>query len=1194
MGTVDEQHQTGSRGNGTQGTDLQLSNHDFDARWNGVEYFHQDKEKSELIKTYLTPHTEEIAAFYESHPDKKERSDFIMSFFNSTPYEITLSNGVKAGFEAYSDAIRLWRNDGTELREAWEKWFQIERSVFGLMLMEEWTEPQALLLPGVEKQMELIGTAVKNEAPLFLPQSAVDYVLCGGSDFSEGKMRIYRQFAESLSKDENIKFLKNEYGTGGHSDALPGSGFWEGHDSKGIEISDHYSVPPRRVLLKWNYIESRLSALIKSDRYLNPKEKEMYPQWLENRLAQEAEWKKESEIRQLLRDAPEEKETPKEYRYEYNLGDTVYIGADEYTILSLEDPVILSNSQYPLFTEEFSKAVFENRVQENPANNHLKVEVEVERPAVNDEAETEIDESNKPDFLLQYEQVQKENPDSVVLLHTRGFYNAFGKDAEILAKVTNYTAPGKNLYGNVFTPCCQVLDFNLSYATKRLLENNIEAVVMALDKGVIDRYSPPSLDEVQEPSEYDDGHAAVADVLYDDAFYVDRDKEIVSWMYYNPDGNDGKGQFVTNSFHFEVILEAAQKHADFKDFFDYLGTVSQQEFADYGSEFFDGANEYFHEQPDYTECSLETMQALVEEAKEFEKETSANVEISRNSFLDEYNEIKADNPNSIVLYQVGDFFEAFNNDAKTLATSLQLVLTSRAVNDDERVPMVGFPAHRLEAYIDEITKKGFDVAISAIENGERKTYSIVSLSKEKAIKEAPVETAPASPNVEKTLAERLVDFYRDFDFYGFRDTLEIGESEEDAASKLAADLQSPKSIDSIIAQLKNIVEEAETDDKEIAEQLIKELEKEKENLPVIPDSELIGKEVMIDGTKFVIERIDPVFGDVSMRDTSVLYPINRVEKIGLVRELLNQQTAPTYSTEKVAEIPAEESGLPFDVTIQTLRTEEPALTPPVWEEKKEKVTTLHPTVPDSEKHNFRITDDNLGVGGAKEKFRNNMAAINLLHELEFENRLATPEEQETLSKYVGFGGLADAFDESKTNWADEYKELIVTLSPEEYAAARESTLTAFYTPPVVIRAMYEALGNMGFENGNILEPSCGTGNFIGMLPDKMSESKFYGVELDSLTGRIAQQLYQKSGITVQGYEEAALPDSFFDVAVGNVPFGQFKVIDKKYDKHNWLIHDYFFGKTLDKVRPGGVIAFVTSSGTMDKKNPAVRKYIAQR
>ena len=1205
VGADDEQHQSISRGNGTEGTDLQLSNHDFNSRWNGIEYFHQDKEKSELIKTFLAPHTEEIAMFYESHSDKKERSDFIMSFFNSMPYEMTLSNGVKAGFEAYSDAIRLWRNDGTELREAWKKWFQIERSVFGLMLMEEWTEPEALLLPGVEKQMELIGTAVKNEAPLFLPQSAIDYVLCGGSDFSEGKMRIYRQFTESFSKDENIKFLKNEYGTGGHSDALPGSGFWEGHDSKGIEISDHYSVPPRRVLLKWNYIESRLSTLIKADRYLNPKEKEMYPQWLENRLIKEAEWRTESEISKILRDSANEKEIPKEYRYEYNLGDTVYLGADEYTILSLEDPVILSNSKFPLFTEEFSKEVFEKRVKENPANNHLGVEVEVERPAVNNEAETDVDESNKPDFLLKYEQVQKENPDSIVLMHIGGFFYAFGEGAEILAKHTNYTAPGKNIYGNVFTPCCQVLDFNLSYATKCLIENNIEAVVMTLDKGVIDRYPHPSLDEIQEPSEYDDGHAAVADVLYDDAFYVDRDKEMVSWMYYNPDGNGGKGQFVTNNFHFEVILEAAQKHTDFNDFFDFLGTVSQQEIADYGSEFFDSASDYFHEQPDYTECSLETMQALVEEAKDMEKAVLSFVQpetketevlykvlsalkiddidliyedgilVARDSddyiwsgneiykfliddcfvfqddgsvlgidnvLLDEFKKLckenkvefadnrlsplyrnylseKAENLDKLMLYQVGDFFEAFNDDATTLANSLNLVLTSRAVSDNERVPMVGFPNHRLEAYIDEITKKGFDVAVCVLENGERKTYSIVSLSKEKAVKETSVETTPISQKEEKALT--------------------------DSSSEL-------------------------------------------------PDSELIGKEVTIDGTKFVVEKIDPVFGDVSMRDTSVLYPINRVEKIGRIRELIKQQTAPTYSTQKVAEIPAEKSGLPFDVVLQTIRTEEPTLTPPVWEEKKEKVTTLHPTVPDSEKHNFRITDDNLGVGGAKEKFRNNMAAINLLHELEFENRLATPEEQEILSKYVGFGGLADAFDESKANWADEYKELIVTLSPEEYAAARESTLTAFYTPPVVIRAMYEALGNMGFENGNILEPSCGTGNFIGMLPDKMSESKFYGVELDSLTGRIAQQLYQKSGITVQGYEDASLPDSFFDVAVGNVPFGQFKVIDKKYDKHNWLIHDYFFGKSLDKVRPGGVIAFVTSSGTMDKKNPAVRKYIAQR
>ncbi len=276
--------------------------------------------------------------------------------------------------------------------------------------------------------------------------------------------------------------------------------------------------------------------------------------------------------------------------------------------------------------------------------------------------------------------------------------------------------------------------------------------------------------------------------------------------------------------------------------------------------------------------------------------------------------------------------------------------------------------------------------------------------------------------------------------------------------------------------------------------------------------------------------------------------------------------------------------MPFDVVFQTFKLSEP----------KEKTTTLKPDVPESEKHDFKIIDDNLGVGGAKEKFKNNMAAINLLHELQFDDRLATPEEQEILSKYVGFGGLSDAFDESKENWKNEFTELYTTLSPEEYASARESTLTAFYTPPVVIRAMYKALENMGFTNGNILEPSCGVGNFIGLKPDSMKGSKIYGVELDTLTGGIAQQLYQKSNIAVQGYEQTNLPDSFFDVAIGNVPFGQFKVLDKKYDKNNWLIHDYFFGKTLDKVRPGGVIAFITSSGTMDKRNSNVRRYIAQR
>ena len=904
MGSDDEQHSFYGGGNGPSGTDLQLSGHNFDARWNGIEYFYHDKQKNELIRTYLSLHTDEIAAFYESHSDSKERSDFIMSFFNSAPYEMTLSNGVKAGFEAYSDAVRLWCDDGTELREAWERWFQIERSVYGMILLEEWTKPQTLLLPSVDNQLDFLDMKVKNGV-LPLPQAAVDYVLGAGSGFSEGKMRIYRQFTESLSKEDNIRFLKNEYGTGGGSDAIPGTGYWESHNAKGIEISDHYSVPERQTLLKWNYVEKRISELIKIDRYLNAKEKEMYPQWLDKMLLEETERVEVKTNREIL------SLEPKEYRYEYHLGDMVYLGANEYTILSVdEEKVILNDSKFPLFNKEIYRAEFDRKVKENSMNNHLRVEI---RPVQEEAKET----TNK--------------------------------------------------------------------------------------------------------------------LLYQD-----------------------------------------------------------------------------------------------------------------------YAEIKEKNPDNILLYQVGDFFEAMNDDAMTASQALDLTLTSRKIDDNEKIPMCGFPQHRLETYINMLNDRGFDVSVSSLENGERKTVSVISQNKEDPVESKPVgkidylnSDGTVRESIEYTSEYRFVNDIKKENFFG---------------------------------EPMSVYVYSDKDGNSISTDFIKNLANDLKGFEVIPspyleeepiNDELIGREVIIDGDSYIVESFSQKSGDVSMRDTSSIYPINRVEKIGFVREHL----AP--------------------ITKKEIK-EAPVFSPPTWKETKENTSTAFQTVPESEKHNFSITDDNLGIGGSKEKFRNNMAAVNLLHELEFDNRPATPEEQEILSKYVGFGGLADAFDESKEAWSDEYKELIVTLSPDEYAAARGSTLTAFYTPPVVIRAMYDALQNMGFSDGNILEPSCGTGHFIGMLPQSMQNSKFYGVEMDSISGRIAQQLYQKSNIAVQGYEKASLPDSFFDVAIGNVPFGQFKVVDKKYDKNNWLIHDYFFGKTLDKVRPGGIIAFITSSGTMDKKNPVVRKYIAQR
>ena len=286
-------------------------------------------------------------------------------------------------------------------------------------------------------------------------------------------------------------------------------------------------------------------------------------------------------------------------------------------------------------------------------------------------------------------------------------------------------------------------------------------------------------------------------------------------------------------------------------------------------------------------------------------------------------------------------------------------------------------------------------------------------------------------------------------------------------------------------------------------------------------------------------------------------------------------TAETATSETAPESPAEE---------------ETVLPAPKPIQERVRFAPLHPEIPAQRRHDFRITDRALGVGSKAEKYAANAAAIRTLQRVEQENRLATPEEQETLSRYVGWGGLADCFNEKHSRYA----ELKALLTEEEYAAARASSLTAFYTPPVLIDAIYQALAQMGLESGNLLEPACGIGNFMGMLPDSMRDCKVYGVELDSISGRIARQLYQNSRIAVTGYEKAEIPDSFFDAAVGNVPFGNIKVVDRRYDKHHWLIHDYFLGKTLDKIRPGGVIAFITSKGTMDKESPAVRKYLAQR
>ena len=675
MGSSDElssQHGTGNR---ESGSDIRLEYYDRTHEDKSLPFFGRDEVINEILRTtpHLSASLEEIKDYYEHNPDNKDRTAYIKSIFNNDYTELTLEDGRTVGYKTFENVLHLWEGKyDSRTAQSFYDWAVIARHFEAMRLLGELSD-SIKPLPSMDGQMSFIldGRAEEKKTSAFtFSQEIIDAILANGSGFSGGKMRIYEQFEKSLSAKENADFLKNEYGWGGSYPVIIGAGIDESHDGKGITITKGIGKEKPHITLSWSQVEKRIGELIRMDRYLNPKEKEHYPQWLESQEERRAKIEETKRNREILSNAPPEQEvepTEKEpeeeilqdVEYEYHLGDKVYIGASEYEILSVDDErVMLYDYDMPLFNKEFSRTEFDRKVRENPMNEHLIVK--------------------------------------------------------------------------------------------------------------------------KEPAE--------------------------------------------------------------------------------------------------------------------------------------------------------------------------------ERNDKEPEPVV-----------------------------------------------------------------------------------------------------------------------------------------------------------------------------------------------------------------------------------------------PAWEQKKKvKGFDLHPDVPMADRYTFNLRENEVETVGKKERFRRNIMAIQLLKKCQEENRFATPEEQIVLSKYVGWGGLSEAFDENNPAWTTEYLELSSVLTPEEYASARESTLTAFYTPPEVITAIYKAMEQMGFKDGNLLEPSCGIGNFIGMLPDTMQDSKIYGVELDTISAGIAQQLYQKTTIAAQGFEETNLPDSFFDGVVGNVPFGDFKVSDKRYDKHKFLIHDYFFAKSLDKLRPGGVMALVTSKGTMDKETLAVRKYIAQR
>ena len=559
-------------------------------------------------------------------------------------------------------------------------------------------------------------------------------------------------------------------------------------------------------------------------------------------------------------------------------------------------------------------------------------------------------------------------------------------------------------------------------------------------------------------------------------------------------------------------------------------------------------------------------------------------------FYQAYLKTKADNPSSLLLYQVGDFFEAYADDTEVVGTALDLTQTTRAVDHNTRVPMVGFPQHRLETYLTMLTDRGYDVEVNALEDGERITRTVVSTTKE-----APVDSKPIGR----------------IDYLGSDG--KVGESIE-----YTSPYQFEKDIkeENYYGVPMSIVLYKDKDGNTIPHSFITQLDPPPKGFeiigsPYLPENALDKAKRLIDD--FCREEYQREDGAdyTDLANVGVAYTTTEDDKHEIqARVNLVDFRIETLADGKVVRSEQYDSleeltdkglqALSFDDLVYLSEeelAEVDAPLAPAWERpKKNRVQTfdIHPEIPMADRHTFDLASHEVEEVNKKERFHRNYAAITVLKRCQEENRFATPDEQIILSKYVGWGGIPEAFDTNAGTWQTEYAMLKSILSPDEYEAARASTLTAFYTPPAVVNGIYKALEQMGFREGNILEPSCGIGNFIGLLPEKMKESKIYGVEIDPISACIAQQLYQKASIAAQPFEEASLPDSFFDCAIGNVPFGDFKVADKRYDKYNFLIHDYFFAKSLDKLRPGGIMALVTSKGTMDKENSSVRKYIAQR
>ena len=803
VGSLDEQHQELGTGN-REGTDnIHLEYYDRSNEDKSLPFFGRDDTIREILGTtpHLSASLEDIKDFYERNTDSDTRTEYIKSIFNNDYTELILEDGRTVGYKTFQNVLHLWEGHyDSRTAQSFYNWSMIAQHFEAMRLLGELND-RMKPLPSVDGQMSFIldGQAEENKTSAFtFSQEIIDAVLTRGSGIHEGKMRIYEQFQKSLSSKENVDFLKNEYGWGGSYPVIIGAGIDEQHDGKGITLSRGFGNDAPKLTLKWTQVEKRIGELIRADRYLNPKEKEQYPQWLEKQETRRAEIEEQKRNREILSTAPPEKAE--------QTNDDDIIGKE----------VVIDDRRFVI--ESVGK---------------ISGDVSMQDVTFEDSVGFPINRVEKIDYVrsLLAEQTQEQQlPDTRYEYHLGDTVYIGASEYEILSfddeRVMLYDTE-MPLFNKEFSRG----EFDRKVQENPLNDHLRVTVLPAAEKANSDENITHSDTETEQKTDYED------------AFFINREQESVTWMYFNPDSSAG-GQYVTNTLSFDEIRNAAQNYKSADEFFDYLGSVANQTLADIGTEWFEEAENAFRQTPDLTDCTSATMEALIE-----------NIERS-----------------DMVATNIGN------------------------------VP--------IEDYRE----------IVANQNG--------------------------------------------FDSY----------------------------------------------------------------------DEMYNEGIRI--------------------------------------------------------------GNGYD--------KEPEPMKPQWENKKSKVRCfdLHPDIPMAERNTFDLRSNPVEQVGKKERFHRNMEAIKVLKECEFENRFATTEEQIILSKYVGWGGLPEAFDENNSAWVDEFVELYTTLSPEEYTAARESTLTAFYTPPEVTDAIYKAMEQMGFKEGNLLEPSCGIGNFIGMLPESMRNTKIYGVELDKISAGI--------------------------------------------------------------------------------------------